>query len=307
MSDVAVSVVVPVFNNEATLDELIDRLVANLERRGETFELVLVDDASRDGSLALLRRRAAADPRVRVLAMRRNFGGQSAICAGFDAVRGKRVVCIDADLENDPDDVPALLEALDRGHDLACGVREMRGGSRSRRAASALFNAYVRRRFERSVRDIGCGMRAMDARLARELASSGERRRLLTPLLIERANSVVEVPIRHRPASRPGGHRFFSLFAIGIDFYMISARRPFLYTGVASLAAIAIGALLLAAAAAARSAPLALAGLVFGATGCLGTVASLVGQFVQRLYEMGQQRPYYELRDDDPGPPQGRA
>lgn len=298
MSEVAISVVVPVFNNAGTLDPLIDRLVANLEPLGQPFELLFVDDASRDESLALLRRRAKADARVRVLAMRRNFGGQSAICAGFDHVRGRRVVCLDADLENDPDDVPQLLAALDQGHDLACGVREDRGGSLSRRLASGLFNAYVRRRFERSVRDIGCGMRAMDARLARELASAGERRRLLTPLLIERAHSVVEVPIRHRPASRPGGHSFFSLLAIGVDFYLISARRPFLYTGVASLASLAAGGLVLVASLFADSHALALAGLVLAATGGVGATVSLAGLFAQRVYELAQGRPYYELRDD---------
>lgn len=296
---VEISVVVPVFDNAGTLDALIDRLIAQLEPRGQSFELLFVDDASRDGSLALLRRRAAADPRIRVLAMRRNCGGQSAVCAGFDHVRGRRVVALDADLENDPADVPKLLDALDQGHDLACGVRIGRGGPLSRRIASALFNAFVRRRFERSVRDIGCGMRAMDARLARELASAGERRRLLTPLLIDRARSVVEVPIRHDPAVRPGGHGFFSLLAIAVDFYLISARRPFLYTGAASFASLAAGVVALAAAWPADSAPLALAGLVLAAAGGVGATVSLAGQFTQRLYELAQNRPYYELRDED--------
>lgn len=297
--EVEISVVVPVFNNAGTLDELIDRLIANLEPRGEPFELLFVDDASSDGSLALLQRRAAADPRIRVLPLRRNFGGQSAVCAGFDHVRGRRVVCLDADLENDPDDVPRLLDALDAGYDLACGVRENRGGPLSRRVASWLFNAFVRRRFPRSVRDIGCGMRAMDARIARELASAGERRRLLTPLLIDRARSVVEVPVRHRPATREKGHRFFSLLAIATDFYLVSARRPFLYTGVASVLSLAAGVVALLAAAVVASVPLALAGLVLACTGGLGATLSLAGQFAQRLYELAQGNPYYELREKD--------
>jgi glycosyltransferase involved in cell wall biosynthesis len=299
VSDVAVSVVVPVFNNADTLDPLIDGLVAHLAPRGQTFELVFVDDASRDASLAVLRQRAKSDARIRVFAMRRNFGGQAAICAGFDRARGHRVVCIDADLENDPADVPRLLDALDQGHDLACGVRELRGGPLSRRIASALFNLYVRRRFDKSVRDIGCGLRAMEAPIARELAQAGERRRLLTPLLIERARSVVEVPVRHNPVQREGGHSFFSLLAIGMDFYLISARRPFLYVGFASLASFAGGVVLLAVAAAEGARALALAALVFGATGALGAAIALVGLFAQRLYEMAQQRPFYELRADE--------
>lgn len=295
-----VSVVVPVYDNEATLGELIERLVRVLESLGLSFEMLFVDDGSRDESAALLRRRAAADPRVRVLELARNFGGQSALCAGFDHVRGRRTVCLDADLENLPEDVPALLAALDEGADLACGVRQGRHASFwLRRLPSALMNAYVRSRLERSVADIGCGMRAMDSRLVRELAAEGERRRFLTPLLLDRARRVVEVPIRHEPSRAPGGHSFWSLLAIAADFFLVAAGRPFLVTGLASLGAGAFGALALAAGWLRGSPALALGGLVCGAAGFLGAVASLVGEYAQRVHELVQGRPYYALREPE--------
>jgi glycosyltransferase involved in cell wall biosynthesis len=308
------SVVVPVFDNAATLDELLDRLIASLEPVAASFEVILVDDGSRDRSLELLRRRAAADPRLRVLPLARNFGGQSALCAGFDHVRGRRVLTLDADLENLPEDAPALLAALDAGADLACGVRELRRSpALARRLPSWLMNAYVRSRLERTVRDIGCGMRAMDGRLVRDLAAEGEWRRFLTPLLLRRARRVVEVPIRHRPAKAPGGHSFWSLLAISGDFLLVSAGRPFLVTGVASAALVAGGFAAIALGLVSAWDGLALAGLLLAAIGFLGGLASLVGEYAQRVYELLQGRPYYVLAEpkadatparDGDGPPQ---
>jgi undecaprenyl-phosphate 4-deoxy-4-formamido-L-arabinose transferase len=238
-----------------------------------------------------------------VLELARNFGGQSALCAGFDHVRGRRTVTLDADLENLPEDIPALLAALEGGADLVCGVRQGRRASfLLRRLPSALMNAYVRSRLERTVEDIGCGMRAMDSRLVRGLAGEGERRRFLTPLLLDRARRVAEVPIRHEPSRAPGGHSFWSLLAIAADFFLVAAGRPFLVTGLASIALGGIGALGVAAGWLRGSGTLVVAGLVCGSAGFLGAVASLVGEYAQRVHELVQGRPYYALREPEKPP-----
>jgi glycosyltransferase involved in cell wall biosynthesis len=287
-----VSVVVPVFGNSATLDELIDRQVRVLENLGLSFELIFVDDGSRDGSLALLLERARRDPRIRPFALTRNFGGQSAMCAGFDQVRGKRTVCMDADLENLPEDIPALLAPLDQGFDLVCGVRENRGGSfLMRRLPSLLLNAYVRRQTGTTVRDVGCAMRAMESHLVHDLETEGEKRRLVTPLLLKRAHAVTEVPIRHEPKEAPGGHSFLSLLGIAMDYYLLTARRPFLVSGVLS-------ALAVAAAFVALLFGEGLLGLVLLASGLLGGLLSLVGEYAQRIYQIGQGLPFYQIRRD---------
>jgi glycosyltransferase involved in cell wall biosynthesis len=294
---VDLSVVVPVFENETTLDTLIDRQIAVLEDLGRSFELIFVDDGSRDGSLPLLRRRAAADPRIRVFALTRNFGGQSAICAGFDQVRGKRTVCMDADLENLPEDIPALLAALDRGHDLACGVREDRRDSfLFRRLPSALLNAWVRRQTGTEVRDVGCAMRAMDSSLVHDLASEGERRRLVTPLLLRRARAVTEVPIRHQPKGVPGGHTFLTLLGIAMDYYLLTAKRPFLVSGLVGASGLGVGALLLLASAA-LPAGAALFGLVLAVGGLVIALVSVAGEYAQRSYQLQQGIPFYQLRE----------
>lgn len=293
MSAPDLSVCIPVYNNTATLGELIDRLHATLDPMGLDYEIVLVDDGSRDGSLDLLQGRAAGDPRLRVFAMVRNFGGQAALCAAFDQARGRRTVCMDADLENLPEDVPALLAALGDEHDLACGVRvDRRDSLLWRRIPSRLMNAYVRRQTGTRVRDIGCAFRAMDSRIVKDLAAEGEHRRLLSPLLLRRARSIVEVPVRHQPKGVPGGHSFFTLLGIAMDYYLLTARRPFLVSGTISALALVLGLLgLLASPGGSRGVALLLA-----VGGALGGLLSLVGEYVQRIYQIGQALPFYQLR-----------
>jgi glycosyltransferase involved in cell wall biosynthesis len=291
MSPVDVSVLVPVYNNAATLDELIDRLLAVLDGASISFELICVDDGSRDASLAVLERRAAADPRIRVFALTRNFGGQAASCAACDQVRGRRVVHIDADLENFPEDIPLLLEQLDRGYDLVCGVREPRRDAwLTRRLPSMLINYYVRRQSGIRIRDVGCGLRALDARLIHNLAAEGEGRRLLTPVLLRRARRVAQVPVRHRPNAQRGGHSFLSLLGIALDYYLLTARRPFLVSGLVCMAIVLFGGALL------TLGPH-LAGFVIAAIGALGGLLSLIGEYVQHIYRLVQNAPFYELQD----------
>ncbi len=289
-----VSVVVPVFNNSATLDELLDRLIAVLAARPGTFEIVLVDDGSKDDSLAKIERRAALDPRVQPYALVRNFGSQSASCAGFDLARGRRVVHIDADLELFPEDIPPMLDAMDQGADLVCAYRVDRQSPRfTRRLPSWLVNAYVRRRTGFSLRDVGCGLRAADAAIVRNLVSEGEARRFLSPLLLQRAKHIVETPARHRPTSTGRGQSLYTLADIALDYFLITARRPFLVSGLVAAAACALGVCLLIIG---PRAP----GLLLAVAGALGLQGALLGSYVHRIYQLQQGVPFYQLRDDVP-------
>lgn len=303
MTEIDLSIVVPVYNNADSLTALVDRIIAVLERHGGTFEIIAIDDGSRDESLRLLLRLAEVDPRIRPRALARNFGSQAALCAGFDLARGRRIVCIDADLENAPEDIPKLLAGLDRGFDLACGVRaQRRHAGWWRRLPSALLNQYVRQRTGTRVQDIGCGMRAMDARVVRNLGIEGEARRLLTPLLLRRARSVVEVPIEFLPRHDRSGHSFLSLLAIASDYYLLTARRPFLVTGVAAAVVCGLGVAVIVASVLAASGLLLVPGLILAATGFLGSILSLAGEYAQRIYQLEQGLPFYELRRDEVGP-----
>ncbi len=291
MNAVDVSVVIPVYNNASTLDELIDRLIATLTPMQCSFEIIFVDDGSRDASLSILRGRAAREPRIRPFALVRNFGSQAAVCAGFDLVRGRRVVAMDADLENCPEDIPALLEPLDRGYDLVCGYREDRRAPwLTRRFPSWLLNAYVRRQTATRIRDVGCGMRGFQSWVIRDLEAEGEKRRLLTPLFLRRARTVAEVPLRQGARRQASGHSFLTLLGIALDYYMLTARRPFLISGLVSAATAVAGVALI------FVGPR-LAGLVLTASGLLGGLLSLLGEYCQRLYQLSQGVPFYKLQD----------
>jgi hypothetical protein len=161
-----------------------------------------------------------------------------------------------------------------------------------------VLNAMARRRLETTVRDLWCGMRAMDSRILEDLASEGEARRLLTPLLLERARSAVEVPIRHAPAARGSGHSLVGLAAVALDFWVATARKPFLIAGILAASAAGFGVLLCIAGVAAGRPLLAVSGVVVGVGGALALLVALVGDYAQRIYELGLGRPFYVRRDD---------
>jgi hypothetical protein len=152
------------------------------------------------------------------------------------------------------------------------------------------MNAYVRRKTGARIRDLGCGMKGCQAWLVRNLAAEGEARRLLPPLLLQRARTVTEVPVRQGAAHESGGHSFLTLFAMAADYYLLSARRPFLVAGLVSACGLAASVLLLLAGAM-------LAALVLATSSLLGLLLSLVGDYCQRLYHLTQGVAFYKLRD----------
>lgn len=291
------SVLIPVFNNAETLDELLDRIVAVLEPMQLTFEIVCVDDASLDDSHAILTRRAARDARVRVFSMVRNYGSQAASCAAVEQARAPHLVHIDADLEMFPEDIPHLLAPLRQGYDLVCGYREDRSDPwLTRRLPSRLMNAYVRHKTGLTINDVGCSLRAMEASLLQDLKSEGEARRLLTPLLLRRARRVTQVPVRHAPRPRQGGHSFLTLLGVALDYWMLTATRPFLLAGLGALATVLVGLAVLVGGAV-------VPGLVLAVGGMLGGLLALIGEYVQRIYQLGQNVAFYRLREPPPPAP----
>ncbi|EQD44364.1 glycosyl transferase family protein, partial [mine drainage metagenome] len=135
------SVVIPVYNEEASLPSLFERLYPVLERWGGSYEVVFVDDGSRDRSAALLRQVFESHPEVtRVILFQSNFGQHAAILAGFEYARGRRVITLDADLQNPPEEIPRLIEALDQGHDYVGTIRRTRRDQLWRKAASRIMN-----------------------------------------------------------------------------------------------------------------------------------------------------------------------
>ncbi len=192
-----ISVIVPVHDEADSLEPLYLELDAAVGRLPGAPEIVLVDDASRDGSLATMRRLAEKDPRVRIVALDRHSGQSAALDAGFRAARGEILVTLDADLQNDPADIPRLLDALAYA-DVVNGVRMGRRDGWQRRAASKLANAVRNALTGEQVTDVGCSLRAMRAEYVRRVRMFRGMHRFLPTLLRMEGARVAEIPVGHR-------------------------------------------------------------------------------------------------------------
>jgi glycosyltransferase involved in cell wall biosynthesis len=200
------SVVVPLRDEEESLEPLHRELDAALGGREGGVEWIFVDDRSRDGSLARLRALAAKDPRVRVLSLDAPHGQTAALDAGFRAARGEVVVTLDADGQNDPADVPRLLAALEHA-DVVNGVRVGRRDGWLRLVSSRIANRVRNRVTRESVTDVGCSLRAMRAEPLRRVKLFRGAHRFLPTLLRLEGARVIEVPVSHR-ARRQGVSKY---------------------------------------------------------------------------------------------------
>ncbi|MBC8328590.1 MAG: glycosyltransferase family 2 protein [Planctomycetes bacterium] len=200
----AVSLVVPVYDEEENLPDLIDQIRAALGDGPPSWELLLVDDGSRDRSWEIIARRGAADPRVRGLRFAANRGQTAAFAAGFRAARGELVVTLDADLQNDPADIPRLLELQrEKDADVVLGVRARRNDSLVRRWSSKLANGYRRWRTGDDAIDTGCSLKVFRTRFVREMPLfTGLHRFLPTLARMQGARRVEQTEVNHRPRTR---------------------------------------------------------------------------------------------------------
>jgi dolichol-phosphate mannosyltransferase len=193
-----VSIVIPAHNEAESLEALAGEIRRALDGEGLAYEVIFVDDGSTDATPAALRRLAAADGRVRVVRQRRRAGQSAALDAGFRRARGAILVTLDADLQNDPADIPRLLAELP-GHDLVCGVRTRRRDDWVRRVSSRLANGVRNRVTDERIADVGCSLKAYRAEVLRRVPMYDGMHRFLPTLLRLEGARVKEVPVAHRP------------------------------------------------------------------------------------------------------------
>jgi len=199
MSHVRVSVVLPVFNEEENVAELHQRLDAVL---GADAEFIFVDDGSSDASFDRLREIAERDPRVRLLRFRRNFGQTAALSAGIDHARGEIIVPMDSDLQNDPQDIPRLLETLDQGYDVVSGWRVDRKDPFHRRLPSIIANRLISMISGVRLHDYGCSLKAYRRDVLSGVRLYGEMHRFVPIYASWQGANVAELPVKHHPRTR---------------------------------------------------------------------------------------------------------
>jgi glycosyltransferase involved in cell wall biosynthesis len=243
------SVVVPLYNEEGSLPHLIDQLLQALRPLGRSFELVLVDDGSRDGTAAVLRNRASQVPELVAVLLRRNYGQTAAMAAGFDASRGRVLVTLDGDLQNDPADIPLLLRQLEEGNlDLVSGWRHQRQDHAvSRLLPSLLANRLIAAVTGVRLHDYGCSLKAYRREVVADLNLYGELHRFLPALAFIEGARIGEVKVQHHPrrhgSSKYGIDRTFRVLMdlLTVWFMKRFLTRPMHVFGLAGLVSLAVG------------------------------------------------------------------
>jgi glycosyltransferase involved in cell wall biosynthesis len=246
-----ISVVVPLYNEEHSLESLYREIAAALDAAGHEFEVVFVDDGSTDGSLAALTQLHAETTNVVVVHLRRNFGKAAALQAGFLEARGDVVVTIDADLQDDPAEIPALLAKLDEGFDLVSGWKTRRNDPLTRRLFSRLFNWATALVSGVRLHDVNCGLKAYRAEVLQGMRLYGELHRFIPVLAAYRGFRIAEISVNHRPRpygrSRYGPGRYLRGFfdLLSVTFMGRYRHRPLHLFGSVGLAMGFAGSLIL--------------------------------------------------------------
>ncbi len=237
-----VSIVIPLYNEEESVDALYREVTAAAERLGREYELILVDDGSRDGTADKLRAICERDPRVKVVRFRRNYGQTAALQAGFDQARGHVVITLDGDLQNDPNDFGLLLQHIDDGYDVVCGWRKNRQDKMiSRRLPSMAANWLIGNLTGTRIHDNGCTLKAYRLEVVRKARLYAEMHRFLAPMMSLSGSRTKEVVVNHRARqfgkSKYGISRIWKVFLDLVTVKMLLGfiTRPALWFGLLSL------------------------------------------------------------------------
>lgn len=307
------SVVIPVFNEEDSLRMLHQRLTETLARMGQAYELIFVDDGSQDGSYAALQRLQASDARLRVVRLRRNFGQTAAFSAGFDRAQGQVIVTLDADLQNDPADIPALVAKLDEGYDVVSGWRRDRQDRFfDRRLPSTVANWLISRVTGVYLHDYGCSLKAYRREVLAEVRLYGELHRFLPALAHGLGARVAEIPVGHSPRrfgrSKYGVSRTLKVLLdlLAVKFLLSYSTRPIHIFGLLGLISLALGTGLLAYLGTVRlvlgqdigDRPLVLLAILLTIFGGQLLTSGLLAELVIRTYYEAQGKPIYTVREE---------
>ncbi|HWW83641.1 MAG TPA: glycosyltransferase family 2 protein [Vicinamibacterales bacterium] len=306
------SVVIPIRNEAPSLVQLHQELTDTLGKWGRSYELIAIDDGSGDDSFKILERLNAGDSHLRVIRFRRNFGQTAAFAAGFARARGRIIVTFDGDLQNDPKDIPAMVDRLEQGADIVCGWRKDRKDPwLSRRVPSMLANRLISIATGVKLHDYGCSLKVFRAEVVKPLKLYGEMHRFLPAIASEQGVEISEVEVNHRPRSH--GHSKYGigrtvrviLDLLTVKFLMSYSTRPLQIFGLIGFGMGLVGTLIsgwlayrrIIGAEALSNRPLLLLGILLIFTGLQLVTLGLLAELQARTYHESQNKPTYVIRE----------
>ena len=307
-----VSVVIPFLNESPNLGPLCDELKASLDPTGRDYEVIFIDDGSTDDGVEVLTQYREKMPQIKVVSFRRNFGQTAAMVAGLDYATGDIVVTLDADRQNDPADIPAMLEKVEEGFDLVCGWRFDRQDTYiSRKLPSMLANRLISKITDVKLHDYGCTLKAMRSEVAKRITLYGEMHRFIPAVASGVGARIAEVKVNHRARtageSKYGISRTFRVILdlITVKFLLRYHARPLHFFGMPGLMLGAAGGLLLAYLTISRlffavplgDRPLLIFAFMLFIIGLQFVLFGLIGEMQTRTYYESQSKPIYHVRN----------
>ena len=317
------SVVLPVYNEAGSLPGLIPELTAVLDQLGRSYEIVAVDDGSSDDSVAVLRRLQKQEPHLRIVQFRRNFGQTAAFAAGFDYARGAIIITIDADGQNDPSDIPRLLEVMEEGdYDLVSGWRQNRREPfLTRKLPSMIANWLIANASDVRLHDRGCSLKALRRDLVKQMHLYGELHRFIPEIASQIGARVAEVVVNDRPR-KVGQSKYGALSRtprvildlLTVSFLLSFSSRPMQLFGTVGLLSSGIGGLILMYLAGTKivngllygeeayrafrvgSNPWTMLAVLLVVVGVQFLMMGLLGEILTRTYHETQDKPIYVVR-----------
>ena len=300
-----VSVVVTLYDEEPTVEELYRRTVKALETLGRPFELLFVDDGSSDGTWALVERLHDRDDRVRGVRFKRNFGQHPAMHAGLARARGEILVTMDGDLQNAPEEIPRLVDAVEAGNDVASGRRAARHDSWGRTLPSRLINGMLRRFTGVVISDFGCAFNAYRRGAVEPMLGAIGKQKFTKALILSGGASVVEVDVSHAPRQGPSRYSPLRLTRLALHVLAGFWPQPIQWTGIAlgsvcTLLALVLGAYGVGYWIDESNFP----GPLFGGVAVLfvlgiqGFILALVGEYLGRIHREVEGRPLYTIEKE---------
>lgn len=306
------SIVIPVRNESPNVEPLVHELIQTLEVAGLPFEVIVVDDGSTDDTFAKLAAIQAADGRLRVIRFRRNFGQTAAFAAGFAHARARYIVTSDGDLQNDPQDIPRLLDMIERGHDIVCGWRKDRKDTfLTRRVPSMAANMLISYATGVRLHDYGCSLKIFRAEVVKPLKLYGEMHRFLPAIASEMGVSIAEVVVNHRPRTQGQSKYGLSrtvrviLDLLTVKFLLSYSTKPLQIFGLVGGTMALCGLLVSGWLAYLRlfghqsiaDRPLLLFGILLIFTGVQLITLGLLAELQARTYHESQEKPVYFIRE----------
>ena len=306
------SIVVPVFNEEENVEPLVREIQSILSSLEKSYEIVVVDDGSRDGTFEILRRLHQSQPTLHVIRLKRNFGQTAALAAGLEHAQGEIIVLMDGDGQNDPADIPALLDKIGQGNDLVVGWRfKRRDPFLNRRLPSMIANRLISWMTKVKLHDYGCTLKAMRKDIAKSLTLHGEMHRFIPAIAYERGAQVAEIKVDHRPrlhgSSKYGITRTLRvvLDLLTVKFLSSYSTRPAHVFGpigvISGLTGFAIALYLTVQKFAYRleigNRPLLLLSILLIFIGFQFVTMGLLGEMLARIYHESQDRTIYVIGD----------